>query len=128
MLRPDGRPESLGALIDEQAPWQDAAFDRGLALSRQPGGLLRQLFAPRAQVMTGQLASAAVRSLLSGIVIGEEFAGASRLYGDGRPLAIVGDSALATHYCRAAAHFGRQVIRVDGERAATDGLRLSHKI
>jgi 2-dehydro-3-deoxygalactonokinase len=82
-----------------------AAFADGLELARKREPLTHSLFTVRARVVTGALPAGRARSLVSGLLIGTEFAAAP---GEGAPtaLAIVGSSTLAERYRVAAAHFG----------------------
>src|SRR3546814_9377944 len=53
----------------------DRWFLEGVALGRR-GGLLNRLFSARSRALTGDLPEGAVRSYLSGLLIGDELAAA----------------------------------------------------
>lgn len=115
------------AAVDENSTIEPEAFLTGVDYSKKPGGLLSQLFAPRALLMTSQIEPTAMYSLLSGIVIGNEFAGADGLHPlqqqqDELPVAIVGNNQLGELYQMAASHYGRQTLILDAERAIVAGL------
>jgi 2-dehydro-3-deoxygalactonokinase len=121
---------SILASLIRPAPeprWQ--AFDRGVEAAAEADGgpgLLGILFSARALPMTGAMAETDVADYLSGMIIGAELAGA-RASGDQEPgglLRVIGDSALAARYGRAALRLGwRRVLTV--EQAAPRGLWLT---
>jgi len=81
--------------------WDDAAFDSAVAdaLSR-PERLAARLFSLRAEGLIANLAPAAARARLSGLLIGAELA-AARPYWLGQRVTLVGASALSAVYGRA---------------------------
>lgn len=86
-------------------PTDPAGFARGLAAvagDRAEGsaGLLALAFRARAAVLTGGLSAAELGPYLSGLVIGEEIAGARALFGDETPV-LVADAAQAELYRQA---------------------------
>lgn len=107
--------------------WQ--AFDLGVAAAGEAAGgpgLLGVLFSARALPITGAMAESDVADYLSGMVIGAELVGA-RASGDQEPggqLRVVGDSALAARYGRAALRLGWRSVRT-AEQAAPRGLWLT---
>jgi 2-dehydro-3-deoxygalactonokinase len=104
---------TLAALMNAGDAVDDAgAFAQGLALARRREPLTHSLFSIRARVVTGALEAACARSLVSGLLIGTEFAAAP---GDGaaRALTLVGSTALAERYRVAAGHFGMDVTVLD---------------
>ena len=107
--------------------WQ--AFDLGVDAAVEAAGgpgLLGVLFSARALPMTGAMAESDVADYLSGMIIGAELAGA-RASGDQEPggeLRVIGDSALAARYGRAALRLGWRRVRAT-EQAAARGLWLT---
>jgi 2-dehydro-3-deoxygalactonokinase len=62
------------ARTGREGPVLPAAFSRGLARARQPGGLLHHLFGVRTLHLTGRLEEEETLSFLSGLLIGHEVA------------------------------------------------------
>jgi 2-dehydro-3-deoxygalactonokinase len=87
----------LGRMMQE-GPTDEAAFDRGVARSAEPGGLLHHLFGVRALGLFGGLEETAAASYLSGLLIGHEVRAA--LPGPG-PVHLIGADALCGLYGRA---------------------------
>lgn len=114
-----------GTLADlmpgDDAPGDRVAFEAGLRQGEAAGGLPHQLFGLRARALFGQLATAAMPSWLSGLLIGHEIRGlALPLRPDG-PVHLVGGDALVDAYAHALALSGLDSRRHD-ERAAARGL------
>jgi 2-dehydro-3-deoxygalactonokinase len=108
----------LGRLM-EGAASDEAAFERGLACGRAEGSaLLHDLFSVRTLGLFGAIPPPALRSYLSGMLIGAEIAAALRAAGEA-PRAIVGAPALAARYRRA---HGAEAPVVDAETATVRGL------
>jgi 2-dehydro-3-deoxygalactonokinase len=104
---------TLAALMNADDARDDAgAFEQGLELARRREPLSHSLFSVRARVVTGALDAACARSLVSGLLIGTEFAAAPD---DAAPraIALVGSSALEERYRVAAGHFGMDVTVFD---------------
>jgi 2-dehydro-3-deoxygalactonokinase len=107
--------------------WQ--AFDLGVdaaAAAADGPGLLGVLFSARALPLTGAMAESDVADYLSGMIIGAELTGA-RASGDQEPggeLRVIGDSALASRYGRAALRLGWRSVHTVGQ-AASRGLWLT---
>jgi 2-dehydro-3-deoxygalactonokinase len=111
----------LGRLMEGEAP-DEAAFERGLACGRAEGGaLLHDLFSVRTLGLFGAIPPPALRSYLSGMLIGTEIAAALREAGEA-PRAIVGAPALAARYRHALAAGGAEAPIVDAETATVRGL------
>lgn len=118
----------LGALMpdaeqaqDEASHWP-AGFSRGLARSREAGGLLHHLFGVRAQALFDELAPAALPAYLSGILIGHEVAGMAALFEAHSQVIVVAEPTLARHYVDAITASGRAASLVDAEIASLAGL------
>lgn len=69
----------VGRLAAGDAAFDATAFERGLSLSRRPGGLPYHLFGARGRVLYGDFAAAEVASHLSGLLIGEELEGMAEI-------------------------------------------------
>ncbi len=67
-----GQHTILAQFIQQDAPHDDAAFQRGVEHSAHSGGLLHLLFHARTLPLTGQLEPASTVSFLSGLLIGSE--------------------------------------------------------
>jgi 2-dehydro-3-deoxygalactonokinase len=96
-------------------PADFGAFEKGLARSAQPGGLLHHLFGVRALVLTGELTDSASASYLSGIVIGHEISVAMP---PGAEVHLIGAPDLCALYARAIGAAGGRPVVQDGEAAA----------
>ncbi len=88
-----------GGIVDPAC----AAFARGLELSATDGGLLHHLFLGRTEMLTGRVAAADLRGLISGLLLGHEIREA-RKFARG-PLFLVGDSPAAKATARALEYF-----------------------
>jgi 2-dehydro-3-deoxygalactonokinase len=102
-----------------------AAFDAGLKAAGDGGALASRLFTARARVVGGDMPPAAVKSYLSGVLIGAEVAATPALLGaaPGEPVALIGDEGLCRRYRRALEASGWPVSFHDGDEAALSGLR-----
>jgi 2-dehydro-3-deoxygalactonokinase len=94
----------------------DAAFVAGLDEARRGAPLSNALFGVRARVVTGGMPAAQVRSFVSGLLIGAEFAAALALAGAGEDIVCIGSAALRDRYARAADHFGMMLAGLDPDR------------
>ena len=109
------------------AGWDDSAFDASLsvALSR-PEKIAANLFSLRAESLLANLAPAAARTRLSGLLIGVELA-AAKPYWLGQPIAIIGADALSGTYARALAAQGLTPTLIPANETVLAGLTLAHK-
>lgn len=96
------------------------AFARGIDLSATEGGLLHHLFLGRTEMLTGRVAAADLRSLVSGLLIGHEIREA-RLFSTDLPVYLAGDSPAAMATARALDLCGIPHHRVPGD-PHLDGL------
>ena len=105
-------------------PDDDGAFDEGLRVAADGAGLAALLFTARSRVVGGEMKREAVRSYLSGLLIGAEVASLPRMAGAGpdEPVDLIGDLALCERYRRALAARGVAVAVHDGDAAAIAGL------
>lgn len=115
----------LGRSMPEgEAPLDAAAFDAGLACSRDPaGGLLHDLFGVRTASLFGRFPPQALASYLSGMLIGHELQ--SALVGLAAPVHLVGSQALVERYAHALQARGIAVQRHPEELAAAGMHRLA---
>ena len=100
-----------------------AGFDRGVARSGEPGGLLHHLFGVRSLALVGRLGEGAGSSYLSGLLIGHEVRAALAGVPHGAVVHMIGAPELTTLYARAVEACGGMAERLNGE-AAAKGLAL----
>ena len=102
----------------------ETAFDLGLAAAGDGGALASRLFTARARVVGGDLQPDAVKSYLSGLLIGAEVASTPALMraGPDEPVVLIGDETLCLRYRRALESAGRTVAFHDGDKAVLAGL------
>ncbi len=109
----------LGRMMGEGAD-DEAAFARGVARAKDPGGLLHHLFGVRTLGLMEGLEGAASAAYLSGLLIGHELAavmtGAEEIF-------VVGAPAIAARYATAIGLAGGRARRI-GETAGAAGLAL----
>ncbi len=113
-----GRP---AAAAPEPSPEEsDAAFARGVLAVREAGRAAPLLFSARARVLAGDLAASASLDYLSGLLMGEELAGADL----SAPVALFGAPALRARYARALGLWGAPtpMLEVDDADATVAGL------
>ncbi len=67
----------------------EAGRAAGTQAAAWPGGLSRLLFQARAQVLGARLSAEAVRPFMSGLLVGQEIAGASALFGASRAVHLI---------------------------------------
>lgn len=106
------RHSILGRLFTEADATPEearAAFAQGLAAARsaRPGDLGHQLFAVRTLGLTQQLAPAALKEYLSGLLIGHELVSGLADAAPETPLLLIGDPALCQRYVQALALLDR---------------------
>ncbi len=106
----DSKPEELDV----------AAFEAGLALSGQPGGLLHHIFSVRTRRLFNELSAEAAAHYLSGILIGHEL----RATAWAGQVVIVGTGGLAMRYRKAFAFLGIDTDVAPEDAAATGLYRL----
>lgn len=97
-----------------------AAFEAGLALSGQPGGLLHHLFSVRTRRLFNELSAVAATHYLSGILIGHEL----RATAWAGKVVIVGTGVLTMRYRKAFAFLGMDADVAPEDAAATGLYRL----
>jgi 2-dehydro-3-deoxygalactonokinase len=117
LLRTGG---TLAPLMTSDAV-DDAAFIAGLELARGGEPLTQALFEVRARVVTGAMPAAHVVGMVSGLLIGTEFAAQGRSPVPAR-LHIIGSDGLSSRYAQAAGHFGMQADVLDPDRVYVAAL------
>jgi 2-dehydro-3-deoxygalactonokinase len=111
----------LARMLPEADPAPDtAAFDQGVAHALAGPGLLNTAFSTRTLSLFSRMATEALPSYLSGLVIGEELK--SQQLPRGEPVVVMGAEALTARYEQALAQLGVPVQRV-GAGATWRGLR-----
>ncbi len=113
----------LGRTMRDGAGTDRAIFERGVARSGEPGGLLHHLFGVRSLALARNLAEAEGASYLSGILIGHEVRAALGAVPAGSVVHVIGAPDLTALYADAIAACGGMAERLDGEAAAR-GLAL----
>jgi len=84
--------------------------------------LLHALFATRSKQVLGEMASTDALSYLSGLIIGADVMGASRLFGEVDSVTIIGEPTLNQHYTLALNHFGIVSQSCDPSEIAISGF------
>lgn len=102
----------------------EAAFDRGVARSAEPGGLLHHLFGARTLVLAGQLAETGTRSYLSGLLIGHEIRSALSGPKPDDPIHLAGEPNLCRLYARALTVQGSTAVIEPGDVAVLGLARI----
>ena len=114
----------LGRLAEEPAGGDAASgAARGRAGAQRPGGLLNTAFAARTEVLAGRMRGGEVGPYLSGLLVGQEIAGARAMFGQQNKVHLVADGALAESYGGALAAAGLTVNMVTPEEAFVAGIR-----
>ena len=100
------------------------AFAEGLAIARtqEKAGLLHLLFSTRSRQLAGEIAREEAASYLSGLIIGEDVAGAVRLFAPQGSVTLVCAPELAALYTRALSDYGLAATAIAGDDAALSGL------
>jgi 2-dehydro-3-deoxygalactonokinase len=108
----------LGRLMAATQPFDAGAFERGVAASvgTKPGDLLNRIFSARTLPLSGQLASEAVESYLSGLLIGAEIrSGHANSRFATEMVHVLGATALTERYVAACKTLGISAKPIDGE-------------
>jgi 2-dehydro-3-deoxygalactonokinase len=112
------RHSILARTLDVDAPFDEAAFRRGVARAGNGESLLHNAFGVRALALFDRLSPAESASYLSGLLIGEEL-GRQKLPGE---VIVIGASTLVERYALALGDKGVKV-RTFGAEATWAGLR-----
>jgi 2-dehydro-3-deoxygalactonokinase len=102
----------------QEEPIDDDSYLRGVARSKEAGGVAHHLFGARTLVLTGRMQPSSASSYLSGLLIGDEVKAMART---DESVHLIGDPALCALYARALAEFDVQST-VEAEGAALRGL------
>jgi 2-dehydro-3-deoxygalactonokinase len=108
------------------------AFDRALEqTAHHPDAeLIHLLFQVRSRQLAGELKARDAAGFLSGLMIGQDVAGAARLYrnelADAEGVAIIGSAELSALYAAALARRGLHTNLLDGNEASLAGLTALH--
>lgn len=107
---------TLAQLMPSNAPHDEAAFHRGLAVSAgaSAGGLLNLLFSVRSLGLFGELPGEALASYLSGLLIGAELRDATASVNRGT-VAVIGASRMTELYVAALDAIGIKAEPIDGD-------------
>ncbi|WP_459850760.1 2-dehydro-3-deoxygalactonokinase [Dongia sp. agr-C8] len=107
---------TLAQLMQKDAPHDDAAFRRGLAVSAgaSAGGLLNRLFSVRSLGLFAELPGEALASYLSGLLIGAELRDATAKLGGGT-VAVIGSARMNALYLAGLEALGFQAEALDGD-------------
>jgi 2-dehydro-3-deoxygalactonokinase len=105
-----------------------AAFTEGLSIARTQtqAGLLHLLFSTRSRQLAGEIAKEEAASYLSGLIIGEDVAGAVRLFQPQGSVTLVCAPELGALYERALCAYGLSAATIAGDDAALAGLAFLH--
>ncbi len=107
-----------------EVPGDPAGFALGLdhVSADREGSLLNRLFRARAATVTGMLEARLLGSYLSGLLTGDEVAGALRLFGRPGDVTVVAEPARADLYAEALARSGIETHRLAPEQTFAAGL------
>ncbi len=113
----------LAPLIENKAvsDTNSDIFCAGLKLAQGPAGVLHQMFAIRAGILTGQFAKSDALTLLSGLLIGAECVAVKSLVKN-KSVTLMSSGALMRAYQNAFEHFGMVFNVADSEQSAQTGL------
>lgn len=111
----------LSRLAEPDAAQASEGFARGLASATHAGGLLHNAFAARTGVLAGRLAPGHVGAFLSGLLIGQEMAGALALFGALGAVTLVAEGEVCANYATAL-RSEAEVKIIDPEQAFVAGI------
>lgn len=109
----------LSKSLAADAPFDEAAFARGVAQAQGAAGLLHHAFSVRTLSLLGRMEAAALSSYLSGLVIGEEIR--AHQLAPGTEVVLIGSADLTRRYTQALSPQGLS-IRALGSEATWAGL------
>jgi 2-dehydro-3-deoxygalactonokinase len=117
----------LARMMNPSLSHHPGGFARGLARSRQGGGLLRHLFGLRAAALFDELQEDEAASYLSGLLIGHEVAAALE-DGVAPPVLLIGAERLTQRYATALDSFGIPHRQADRDAAAHGLWRVAARL
>jgi 2-dehydro-3-deoxygalactonokinase len=108
-------------------PEDPEGFERGLDAAERNGrsgrvGLLHLIFGARAAAVTGRLPTAQLAPYISGLLTGDEIAGAFSLFEKPRAVTAIGDPGRISLFAKALARHEVEVASVPAEQALIAGL------
>lgn len=112
----------LAKTADRAAPFDEAAFRKGLAQAGSADGLLHQLFTARCRTLYGDMTPALTPSYLSGVLIGAEVRAMRGLYPQATEAVLCGSDALRGPYGIALAAVGIATVTVSAKAASLAGI------
>lgn len=112
----------LAKTADRAAPFDEAAFRKGLAQAASADGLLHQMFAARCRTLYGDMKPELTPSFLSGILIGAEIRAMRGLYPEAKDVLLCGSDALRGPYGIALAAAGFAAATVSAKAASLAGI------
>ncbi len=108
---------------DELINADDINFQAGIELAAGKAGLLHQLFAIRAGILTGHYPQGSAKALLSGLVIASEISKITPYAKDYQnSLSVISDNRLGPFYMKAFQHFGLDATLFDSAQTVPKGL------
>ncbi|WP_099868134.1 2-dehydro-3-deoxygalactonokinase [Pararhizobium haloflavum] len=111
----------------EDDGWSQADFESGVRAALQaPQSIASRLFSLRAESLLGDASPGAARSCLSGLLIGQELAGALSRSPAG-PVVLVGAGRMVALYAAALALEGVETEQLAGEKLTLAGLTAVHR-
>lgn len=119
------RERSILSRLAEEPAGDDRAGGtrRGLAARHRKGGLLNTAFAARTEVLAGRMSGGEVGPYLSALLVAEEIAAATALFGAPSSLELVADGVLAESYGAALDEAGVRYRLTTPETAFVAGIR-----
>lgn len=112
----------LAKTADRAAPFDEAAFRKGLAQADSADGLLHQLFTARCRTLYGDMKPELTPSYLSGILIGAEVRAMRGLHPQAKEVLLCGSDALRGPYGIALAAAGIAITAVSAKAASLAGI------
>lgn len=115
---------SVGKALNTAPTLDDGpSFHLGLSYARSgAASWLHDLFVMRAAVVTGTRTPEQISTVLSGWLLGCEFAAALAMYPDTREISLLASDALVPWYQRAGEAFAVKVVALDAAAATSSGL------
>jgi len=109
----------LSSSMTENNDWSTESFDKGLEISRKPGGLLNHLFTVRSRSVSKEGSDIESNSYLSGILIGNEINNLS--IDSNSNIVVVANKELCSKYIHALGYFGLNSISIISKKATIYG-------
>lgn len=100
------------------------AFDRGVRLAQNPGGLMAHIFKIRGSILFQQIEACHVESMLSGVIIGNEIYEMKSLYNRDTEIQVIASNELGENYGRAMELVDLKYRLYKGSELSLAGMRL----